>query len=705
LTEAHFTRDDLIGVAAGTLILAPFLLSPGYFFGWIFDLFGFRRESRAWQALLALALSVSIAPVFAFLIARYLGDAALWSFYALTCAFALFVAIRPSPDRPPSRIPRWILWTLAGWMAIVWFSGIDLQIVNRLYPPVLAYDFNLRTAVVDSLSRHGLPAINPLFYPGHFVPLRYHFFWFLPITLAHRLGGSLIGSRQALIAADVWCGWALMAVVTLYLRFFKSSSRPLKRRAKWAIALLAVGGLSVIPNLFYDIANRLGGGWFVYSSAEWWNNQIDPFPHSTFFEAHHVAGLLACLTGFLLLWTAKRAANPFGPAICAGLCFASAAGTSIYVTFTFAIFLALWGALVILRGTKTERQNWILSGAVAIVFAAPYLLALRGAAGPAGAFVQPTIRSFTPVETVMDALHFPWIQIALANLVTLPLNYFLESGVWMLLAALWIARARRRMGRSHLSPSNPQQAALAMFAVSLCIATFLRSAVINNNDLGWRSVLVAQFIVIVWSVDPLRALWRSRRWTSRVPQTTRDRKLRRWQFRIAALLILGLASTLYDFSIMRLYFILSDHGALPPATWMSKDTEVGHRTFDAREFYASLNATIPAAAILQSNPQNWSDVYHGLYSGRQTASFDFICGAGMGGDPAQCRPMQDQLTTLFDDPGAAQHLDIDQVCRAWGINVLVAKDVDPIFQDHDGWPWTRTPLTANDKFRAIACGR
>jgi hypothetical protein len=53
-------------------------------------------------------------------------------------------------------------------------------------------------------------------------------------------------------------------------------------------------------------------------------------------------------------------------------------------------------------------------------------------------------------------------------------------------------------------------AALIMFAVSLLVGTFLRSNVINNNDLGWRSVLFAQFIVLIWSVDPLRAWWRSR---------------------------------------------------------------------------------------------------------------------------------------------------------------------------------------------------
>jgi len=719
MTEAHFTRDDLIGVAAATVLLAPFLLAPGYLFGWIFDLFGFRRESRAWQAVFSLVLSVSISPILVFLIGSFIGDKALWAFYGLSCAFALAMQWADSAGRKQTRIPRWVLWPLAVWMAIVWGSGIDLQIGNRLYPPVLAYDFNLRTALLDGLARHGLPAVSPLFYPGHLVPLRYHYFWFIPIALVHRLGGAIVGSRQALIAGDVLCGWALMATVVLYLRFFNTApghlGRSLEQRAKWGIGLLAVGGLALLPNLFYDIANHFTGGWFVYSSAEWWNNQVDAFPHAALFEAHHVAGLLACLTGLLLLWSLRprgvtnpQFSNPRAVAVCAGLCFASAAGLSVYVTFTFAIFLVIWGAAVVLRANRMEREAWILSGLSAIVFSAPYLLAIRGASGSGGALIQPTIRSFTPVETVMDALHYSWSWIATVNLLTLPLNYFLEIGVWFLLAWLWWSRCFRRRGGPSFSwsrsLSSPHQAALLMFAVSLFVGTFLRSTVINNNDLGWRSVLIAQFTVLIFSVDPLRALWRSRSLTHGPKRRREFTKLRRWQFRVAGLLSLGLASSVYDFSIMRSYFLLSDARLIPPANWMSKDTAVGRRSFDARQFYEHLNRLVPQDAVLQSNPQNWSDVYHGLYSSRQTASFDFICGTGMGGDLTACRPMQDQLVPLFADPGAARNLDVDAVCAAWGINVLVAKDIDPIFKDHLAWAWTRPALAENDKFRAIPCG-
>ena len=88
---------------------------------------------------------------------------------------------------------------------------------ERLYPPVFAYDLNLRTEVIHGLALRGLPAVNPLFFPGHTVALRYHYFWLMPCAMVERVSGGWVNSRQSLIAADVWCGWALMAMVVLYL--------------------------------------------------------------------------------------------------------------------------------------------------------------------------------------------------------------------------------------------------------------------------------------------------------------------------------------------------------------------------------------------------------------------------------------------------------------------------------------------------------
>ena len=120
------------------------------------------------------------------------------------------------------------------------------------YPSVLAFDFNLRTAFIDGIARHGLPAVNPVFFPGHSVLLRYHYFWFIPIALVDRLGGALVTARHALTGGNVWCGWAMMAIVALYLRFFHPQAREDSTAgSNGRLGLLVVAGLDVLPNLFW----------------------------------------------------------------------------------------------------------------------------------------------------------------------------------------------------------------------------------------------------------------------------------------------------------------------------------------------------------------------------------------------------------------------------------------------------------------------
>jgi hypothetical protein len=675
----HFMRDDAVGAVLGVILFAPVLLAPGYVCGWLLNAFDFREQPRGWRAVISLLLSVAAAPIVVFLLGSFLSMRAVWLFYGLAAAFTVMMEFRsPGTSRP--RVPGWVVWTALGWAVVVCASGIDLQFGERLYPPVLAYDFNMRTEIVQSLVSHGLPAVNPLFFPGHAVPLRYHYFWFIPCALVDMLGGRLVNARQALIAGDVWCGWALMAVAVLFLRIFHpAGDRNLAGRAKWAIGLLAVAGLDLLPNLFYDVGHALTGGWFVYSSAEWWNEPFTGFPHAVFFEAHHVAGVIACLIGLLLLWRGRSYARAAG----AGLCFGSSVGLSVYVAFTFAIFLAVWVVMVLIRHGWRESVPWVLSGVIAAACAAPFLLTIAGAGG-GGSFARFAVRGFAPFDTVLPAFGLSWNTIAVVDFLALPLNYFLETGVWFVMAILWWRRLRRRGALGN----DAVTAAVIMFTVSLLVGTFLRSNVINNNDLGWRSVLFAQFIVLIWSVDPLRAWWRSR------PRRAG----------IYALLALGLASTVYDFAWMRAYIPMSDAGLVPVAKWFGSDRHQGELTFAARQVYERVAELAPQDAVLQENPNRWNDVYYGLYGLRQTAAFDWICGAELGGDPRECARMQSKLMPLFNDPTASRSIDIDQLCDAWGIGVLVAKSDDPVFTDRCAWPWKRAAIAGNERVKAIQCG-
>jgi hypothetical protein len=67
-------------------------------------------------------------------------------------------------------------------------------------------------------------------------------------------------------------------------------------------------------------------------------------------------------------------------------------------------------------------------------------------------------------------------------------GFFLVAGFW-------------RQYRATRQPLSRQDlACVLMLAISTLICSFLRSA-IGYNDLGWRGFLVAQFVLLLWSVD------------------------------------------------------------------------------------------------------------------------------------------------------------------------------------------------------------
>jgi hypothetical protein len=123
---------------------------------------------------------------------------------------------------------------------------------------------------------------------------------------------------------------------------------------------------------------------------------------------------------------------------------------SIYVAFTFAVFLIAWVATVLIRRGWRERVPWVLSGVIAAGCAAPFLLTIAGAGG-GGSFARFAIHGFAPIDTVLPAFGLSWNTIAVVDFFARPLNYFLETGVWFVLAILWWRWLRRRGALGNVS--------------------------------------------------------------------------------------------------------------------------------------------------------------------------------------------------------------------------------------------------------------
>jgi hypothetical protein len=230
-----------------------------------------------------------------------------------------------------------------------------------------------------------------------------------------------------------------------------------------------------------------------------------------------------------------------------------------------------------------------------------------------------------------------------------------------------------------------------MAAVSVLLCTFLRSGVISINDLGWRGFLLAQFVLLIWAAE----LWDDGLFaSSRKAEPVRQSALFRGQRpAIAALLVLGVAGSLYEVCMVRFYYVIS--GGFD-----------GKRSYAIRQLYEGLKQMLAENAVVQHDPNHLpGDVFYGLYADRQAAAETSQCGVVFGGDPALCPGVIGPINDLFEKPAAVGPENINTVCESLSIDTLVVKDDDKVWADKNSWVWKRQPILANDYARAFLCGR
>jgi len=230
-----------------------------------------------------------------------------------------------------------------------------------------------------------------------------------------------------------------------------------------------------------------------------------------------------------------------------------------------------------------------------------------------------------------------------------------------------------------------------MAATSVLLCTFLRSGVISLNDVGWRGFLVAQFILLIWAAEfwddgfiPFRAKIRSHEAKALFGGSRRPP--------ILAMLILGVAGSIYEVSMVRFYY--------------ANSATSGDRTYLLRQIYQDLKKRLPVQAVIQQNPNGVpGDVFYGLYADRQAAAETSQCGVVFGGDPALCNGVITPINDLFEKPGAVSAERVDALCKDLSIDALVVKNPDKVWVDRNSWVWKKQPVLANEYARAFLCGK
>ena len=691
----NYTLIDIVGALEAATLFPILFVAPGFLIGYFSNVASFRTCSAVERFLWSIVLSVSISPILAVLLVRVSSLTVASILFLLATAIAIALVGRELLSAPrdwyPRKSTRIALFVMAVWVVLALVSLVDWQTGDRLYVSYVAYDHAVRTVLVDAAARTGVPPKNPYFGFGSAPVLRYYYYWYVICAFPVHLTG--IAPRASLNGSVLWSGFALAALIPLYLKHFTEERDNLRTKSAVGIALLLVTGFDLIP--FVALSRWLHALW---GDMEWWDtNQVTSWIGSFVWVPHHVASLVACLTGFLLLSMLADDA-PMRERACAaslaGAAFSSAAGLSVYVTLVFSIFAVVWVIVILVAKGPTQLFTYLGAAAFAILLALPYLHDLQGPSTAGSQFVFFSFRDYPVAELWLQrqGLTSPTL-LALSKVPILFIVYFLEFGVYFF--AVWW-RGRRAI-HDHWHISFRERAAWIMFATSLLVVTVLASNTTGNNDLGSRGMLVVQFVLLIWAVPLVSDLF--------LPQGQR-RFGKAWTIILSASLLLGLLGTLLQVGLLRAYAPYVDAGLSPQTEpWIGRAPGFGKRTLLLRQSLDGMRAKTPRFAVVQYNPANADlNVFH-LHTDRQVDAGDDACGATFGGDIEKCKQLYPYIHTLFNRPQISGTWDLDKFCNQLQIGVLIATDVDPVWKDAQSWVWTREPLFSDNIMRAVACGQ
>jgi hypothetical protein len=649
---------------------------------------------------IAIVLSLAVSPIILFLLYHF-TSAKITILFLLMIGIAFSIILLTSKyagiEKDATSFYRTALLIAAGWVIFAILFIVDIQWGDRLYYNVISYDFTTRVAIINAITRSGVPPINPSYYPGHPVQLTFlYYFWYIPCSLVAQIGSPFISGYTAMIASVAWCGLALMATIALYLRLRNPAGGPSTWKSSLlGIGLLLVSGLDFIPALAAMISTRLSNGYaYLDGDIEHWNEQITAWIGSVAWVPHHVAALIACLAGVMLIHSVRGLgiSKQIKAGLVAGLAFASAVGLSVYVTLVFVLFWVIWMIVLFFQKQRSLSLVMVLAGIIALLAAAPFLAGLVGGnnSGLSSGFPMAfSVRMFLPIYLYIFTYPSPLLN--LIYLLVLPINYLMELGFFLIAGLLWI--------QQHLKKDLVQNpfhlAEIILLGITVFIGSFIRSTSIGNNDLGWRAWLAGQFILLVWGVDVIN------RFFPHILEKTKQNlnPPQRISGQLRIFLVLGLLTTITDALLLRTWPMLVDAGLAGFPSGLSPDNQLGKRTYAARLAYDYINLHAPENALIQDNPAEPLDRPIGLYSNRPIA---------ISGHTAYGVPMQDfnnrahSISRIYD---SSSWPEIDRICAANSIDIIVMTDIDRIWKNLSSLEQERKPFFQNSYYAAFMCGK
>jgi hypothetical protein len=240
---------------------------------------------------------------------------------------------------------------------------------------------------------------------------------------------------------------------------------------------------------------------------------------------------------------------------------------------------------------------------------------------------------------------------------------------------------------------------MLLLGVSVFVGTFIRSTVIASNDLGWRSWMFGQFVLLIWAVDIGQEFLLQNRLNTYFKPKSRTEAIKN-ETVLAQLMVVGMLTSIFSLTMLRVWPILIDAGVTGVPNIMSQDTQLGKRTFAARQTYEYIRDTLPEGVIVQYNPGDRIDRPAGLYGTRQMVASDLTAF----GVPLEIiLSLAREVGSIFQN-AENDWSEIDQNCKQHAIDVIILNDLDPAWQNLSVLLRQRRPLYKNSYYAVFTCG-
>ncbi len=458
-------------------------------------------RSLAWPVAPALGWAVHSAVVFP--IFCVLGMAKTTVMVAAGAAFLVALLSLSRGARPVDNetdTVRFPLWAVAG--AAVLATAIMALLLPRITTGGVTFTDVIfdhsKVAMIDEMARLGVPARNPFFGESDGMDrLSYYYLWHFSAAELVVLTG-LSGWE-----ADAGMSWfTAFSSLTLMMGLAIFSSR---RSAAAGWVLILATAFSIRP-----ILTMLVGQKMAYAVTGW-PGGLGAWLFQMTWAPQHVASAGCVLIAVFLLVDLSRRQSVL-TAIVLALVVAAGFESSTWVGgVTFAIAAVALGPAVLLKVEPDVRLRFLLcavgAAALAMVIASPFIYdqfrasTVRADVFPVGFTHLDVLGDETP-ESLRRLLDIPayWTVFLFTEFAA-----FYPTGVIMM-AVLMRDRLLAQAQKAHLASFG------VLAFISLCVGGLLTSRLGgNNNDLGWRSVLPAILVLIIFSAAGLSRYLRSMR--------------------------------------------------------------------------------------------------------------------------------------------------------------------------------------------------